>query len=130
MIQTLIIENFPRPEIARVLGPNGGRAHWAVARKARLNVIDHVTVAAIKQSLRQMRGFVVLEPLWIYPDHRQRDGDNLATGVMKAAIDTLVNGGWLVADDVAHLCISPPVVLVDKRRRALELRFESTEPAA
>ncbi|HEY8743964.1 MAG TPA: hypothetical protein VIU62_12735 [Chloroflexota bacterium] len=127
--QTLVIEDFPRPEIARTLSPNG-RAHWAAKRKARINVIDHVTVAALGQHLRNFPAIwlVVLSPTFIYPDHRRRDDDNLATGVMKAVRDCLVNGGWLEADDTDHLKQMPVEVRVEKGRRALELRFEGERP--
>lgn len=122
--QTLVLEDFPRPEIARALSPNG-RAHWAAKRKARLNVVDHVTVAAIRGGLRLMRGQVVLSATFVYPDHRKRDDDNLATGVLKAVRDCLVLGQWLEADDIEHLRQMPVEVRVEKGRRALEITLEA-----
>lgn len=123
MTQTLVLEGFPRPEIARALSPNG-RVHWSDKRKARLNVVDHVTVSAIKGGLKLMRGLVVLYPTFVYPDHRKRDDDNLATGVLKACRDCLVQGQWLEADDLEHLRQMPVEVRIEKGVRRLELRFE------
>lgn len=123
-VQTITLDDFPRPEIARALSPNG-RVHWTAKRKARLSVIDHVTVAAIRGGLLHMRGLVVLTATFTYPIARARDDDNLATGVMKAVRDCLVSGQWLDADDTEHLRQMPVEVRVEKGKRALELRFEA-----
>jgi hypothetical protein len=126
-VQALTIEDFPRPEVARTLSPNG-RSHWAVKRKARLTVVDHVTTAAIRGGLRRMKGLVVLHMVYVYPQERTRDADNLSgAGVTKALIDCLVKGGWLDADDTTHLRLAPVEVRVEKGRRAVELRFEEGE---
>jgi hypothetical protein len=122
-VQTIVIEDFPRPEIARQLSPNG-RAHWAIRHKARQSVIDHVTAAAIRGGLRHMRGLVVLHATFVYGEQRTRDQDNLTTGVTKAVIDCLVKGNWLDADDMTHFRLAPVEVRLEKGRRALELRFE------
>lgn len=124
--QTLVIPGFPRPEIARALSPNG-RVHWAAKRKARLHVVDMVTAYALKSGLQRMQGHVVMQPVFTYPDHRKRDDDNLATGVMKAARDCLVKGGWLEADDMEHLRQLPPEVRVEKGCRSLEIRLENSD---
>jgi hypothetical protein len=126
--QAITIEDFPRPEIARQLSPNG-RAHWAVRQKARRTVVDHVTAAALRGGLQRMRGLVVLHVTFVYGEHRTRDQDNLTTGVMKALIDCLVKGGWLAADDMTHLRIAPVDVRIEKGRRAVELRFEERSAA-
>lgn len=120
--QTLVLPNFPRPDMARALSPNG-RAHWAVKRKARVYVVEHVMLYARQAGLQPMRGMVTLWPIFTYPDNRRRDDDNLATGVMKAVRDCLVNGGWLVADDTDHLRQMTPGVSVVKGQRSLELNF-------
>ena len=122
--QTLVLWDFPRPDVARLLSPNG-RAHWAAKRKARLSVMDHVVVAGITSGLKVMwGGMVTLYPTFVYPDHRKRDDDNLATGVMKAVRDSLVQAQWLEADDLEHLRQMPVEVRVEKGHRSLELRFE------
>lgn len=121
--QTLTLPDFPRPDMARLLSPNG-RAHWAAKRKARLYVIDTVVVWAIKSGLRHMHGPVTMQPVFTYPIARKRDDDNLGTGILKAVRDALVNGGWLEADDVEHLYQDRPEVVVQKGVRSLELRFE------
>lgn len=129
-VQTLVLENFPRPEIARALSPNG-RAHWAVKRKARLNVVDHVTVAAIKSGLRLMQAPVLIRLKYVMPDHKLRDQDNYSGGgVTKAVIDTLVNGQWLEGDDSARLQIAPVELVTEKGRRALEITLENLPPGA
>ncbi len=128
-VQTLTIEDFPRPEIARALSPNG-RAHWAVKRKARLSVVDHVTVAAIKGGMRLTRGKVQMHIRYVFPDRRLRDQDNWTTGVTKALIDTLVNGQWLEGDDSERLRLAPVEFSVQPGRRALEITLESISPEA
>ena len=123
LAQVLILEDFPRPDIARTLSPNG-RAHWTAKRKARLSVIDYVVVHAIKSGLRRMPAPVQLYLTYIMPDRRTRDQDNYSTGVTKAVIDILVKGQWLDGDSTDLLRLAPVEVRVEKGRRALELRFE------
>ncbi len=125
-VSVLVLEDFPQPATARALSPNG-RVHWAPKRIARLSVVDHVTVAALRSGLQRLRAPVTLHVVYTVPDHRHRDQDNYTTGVLKVAIDTLVRGGWLPdGDDTEHLHIEPVEVVVQKGRRALELRLEET----
>lgn len=123
--QTLVLVDFPRPDIARILSPNG-RAHWR-AKYAAVASVDHlVTSIALIQKLQPMQGFITIEPRFIYPVSRKRDDDNLATGVMKVVRDVLVKRGYLLADDMEHLRQLPVVVRVEKGRRALVLEFVET----
>lgn len=125
MNQVLVIPDFPHPTVARVLSPNGRLNRLSKEyRKARLVVIDNVTVYALKQDLKHMHGRWRMTPYFVFPDHRKRDDDNLATGVMKLARDTLVSGGWLEADDAAHLLQERPNISVEKGVRHLRLVFE------
>jgi len=97
-----------------------------VKRKARLHVINVVTVYAVKQSLIRMRPPVLLRICYVVPDHRARDQDNYSTGVTKAVIDCLVKGQWLDGDSTNMLRLAPVEIRVEKGRRALELTFETT----
>lgn len=125
MIQSLVIPDFPHPTVARALSPNGRLNRLSKEyRKARLVVIDNTTVYAIKQGLKPMHGKVRMTPYFVYPDHRKRDDDNLATGVTKLVRDTLVKGGWLEADDKEHLEQASVTVVIEKGHREMRLEFE------
>lgn len=100
--QWLILDDFPSTAVARALSPNG-RAHWATKRRARLAVEGEVLAAALAQHLRAVSEPVRLRFRYVYPNERQRDVDNLTTGVTKAVIDALVRGRWLAADDSEHV---------------------------
>ncbi len=121
-MQTLTLDEFPQPKTARTLSPNG-RAHWATKRTEVQHVRRVVRVKALIQGLGQMGGVVEIQPIFVYPVARKRDDDNLATGVMKAIRDALVDAGYLKADDMAHVVQNRPIVEVRKGERALILRF-------
>lgn len=123
-VQTLVLPDFPQPAVARVLSPNGGRAHWATAKRAKDAVQLLVAETALKDGLERMHGFVVMQPIWTFPTHGRHDPDNLGTGVLKAVLDALVRGRWLEDDSTKHVRLMPPEVRVVKGVRALELRFE------
>jgi Holliday junction resolvase RusA-like endonuclease len=118
--QTLTVDDFPTPDIARVLSPNG-RVHWAAKNRARAWVATMVACAAREQRLRPVDGPVRLLFRYVFPDKRQRDVDNLTTGVTKAAIDALVRGAWLAADDSEHVTEVKAEAVVVKGRRCLEI---------
>lgn len=133
-MQTLTLEDFPATALAAALSPNG-RAHWAQKRNCVALVKALVKARALIQRIQPMVGYVILQPTFIYPVKRKRDDDNLATGVLKAARDGLVEAGLLVADDMEHLEQRRPIVLIKPRRRALILEFvmadeRSAEPSA
>lgn len=121
--QTLTVDDFPSTAEAWALSPNG-RAHWATKRAARMNVASEVKIAATQQALRPMQGPVRLTFRYVYPDRRKRDVDNLTTGVTKAAIDALVRGEWLVADDSEHVTEVKAVAVVEKGSRRLEIEIQ------
>ena len=129
MIQRLTLPDFPHPVTARTLSPNG-RAHWRTRNQAVQDVHEYVWFYAKQQHLSQMRGRIKMYPKFVYPNHRKRDDDNLATGILKAARDCLVRGGWLAADDMAALRQMPVEVSVEKGRRELILEFELLDPAS
>lgn len=120
--QTLVLEHFPEPKTARALSPNG-RAHWATKSKQTEEVKKAVALKALAWRFQPMRGLVVIQPTFIYPVARKRDDDNLATGVMKAVRDALVQCHYLEADDTDHVRQLPAIPEVQKGRRALILTF-------
>ena len=120
----LEIRDFPQPVVARSLSPNG-RSHWAQAHLARTAVHQRVWVEAFTQNLPKMSGLVTIRPTFTYPQERHRDQDNLCTGVLKASLDALVRGGWLVDDSSEYVRLEPPVVRVKAGVRNLVLEFEA-----
>ena len=124
--QTLVLEDFPRPEIARALSPNG-RAHWASKRMARMDAASLVVVEATRSGLRPIAGPVRLTLTYVYPEQRKRDIDNLTTGVTKVVIDTLVRGRWIAADDSEHVRAVTVQPVVERGRRALIVTLEPAE---
>ena len=122
--QRLTLEEFPRPALARVLSPNG-RASWPARYRATQDVHTLVRLRAAMVALRPMRGLVTLWVTWVVPDHRRRGADNHSTGVLKAVVDALVRGGYLLDDDTDHLRLVPAAFRVERGRRALVLDFWS-----
>lgn len=120
--QMLTMHDFPRPEMARALSPNG-RAHWTKKMDARDYVHERVWFHAETQGLDIMVVPVTMRPIFIFPVKRARDDDNLATGVLKAVRDALVRNLILQADDMEHLRQLPVEVRIEKGRRALILEF-------
>lgn len=121
--QTLVLEDFPSPEVARTLSPNG-RAHWKAKRAAGGIVYEHVMAALARQPIVPMTGRVILRPTFVYPVKRRRDDDNLATGVMKVVRDALVAKGILADDSTRHVRQEPAEVRVEKGVRRLVLVIE------
>ncbi len=80
--------------------------------------------AAREQGLHRVDAPVRLLFRYVYPDRRKRDVDNLTTGVTKAAIDALVRGEWLVADDSEHVTEVKAVAVVEKGSRRLEIEIQ------
>lgn len=120
---------FPSTSDARALSPNG-RAHWATKRMARKTVASEVVIAATQQRLREVSAPVRLTFRYVFPDRRNRDVDNLTTGVTKCAIDALVRGRWLVADDSEHVTEVKAEAVVEKGSRRLDIVIEPAGPTA
>ncbi len=126
----LEIRDFPRPAVARSLSPNasGSQGFWVKKRLARISVQTRVAVEAHVQGLPKMRnGVVTVRPEFVYPVQRRRDIDNACTGVLKACLDALVKGGWLVDDSVEYVRLEAPLVRVEPGKRGLVLEFETSE---
>jgi hypothetical protein len=126
--QTLILEDFPYPDIARILSPNG-RAHWATKNAARVGVGMRVFAAVAGRFEAPVRSPVRLLFRYTFPDHRKRDVDNLTTGVTKSVIDSLVRAGVLEADDSEHVTEVKAEAVVEKGRRCLEVTIAPAEQA-
>lgn len=120
---TLIVDDFPTTADARALSPNG-RAHWGTKAKARRSVATEVALAAAQQLFGTVDGPVRLTFRYVFPDQRKRDVDNLTTGVTKCAIDALVRGEWLVADDSEHVTEVKAEAVVEKGQRRLIVTIE------
>jgi Holliday junction resolvase RusA-like endonuclease len=118
--QTLILTDFPSPEISRALSPNG-RVHWATRRSARMEVESAVVVEATVSRLRPISGPVRMTFRYVFPTRRRRDIDNLTTGVTKAALDALVRGRWIEADDSEHVLSVTAAAVVEPNQRRLEI---------
>lgn len=126
--QTLILEDFPDPKLARALSPNG-RVHWAVRKQARQHVEWVVGLAICEQRLTDelMGERVRIAYRWVMPDRRRRDIDNHSTGVVKCVQDSLVRLGLISADDTSCVVGISTEIVVEKGRRALVV---TVEPAA
>jgi Holliday junction resolvase RusA-like endonuclease len=122
--QRLIVDGFPSTAVARVLSPNGGRAHWRQREACQKIVEANVSAACVIQKIQPMTGRVVIYPTFVYPVHRRRDDDNLATGVMKSVRDTLVKRGILADDSVEYVRQEPAQVRIEKGQRRLEIVLE------
>jgi Holliday junction resolvase RusA-like endonuclease len=121
--QRLVVEDFPSTADARALSPNG-RAHWATKNAARKEVASAVKIEGTRSGLHAASGPVRLTFCYVFPDRRKRDIDNLTTGVTKVAIDALVRGRWLAADDSEHVVGVQALAVVQRGRRALEIIIE------
>jgi Holliday junction resolvase RusA-like endonuclease len=126
--QTLVLEDFPRPEMARALSPNG-RAHWAVKRKVKDQVELIVGASIFEQRLSDsLLGHQVrITYRWIFPDRRKRDLDNHSTGVVKSVQDAFVRLGLIDADDTSCVVGITTDISVEPKRRALEITLEAVE---
>jgi Holliday junction resolvase RusA-like endonuclease len=124
--QTLILEYFPSTATARALSPNG-RAHWSRRSAAKNEVAERIGEEAAVIRLRRVIGTVRLLFRFVYPVARTRDVDNLTTGVTKAAIDALVRGKWIEADDSEHVLSVEAIEVVERGQRRLEIVLTPSE---
>ena len=114
----------------RELNPNFSRyKHWSHTAEARgiwrsavfYSAVDARNRALLSDDYSQ---FPLLKAklrwTFIYSVKRQRDADNLIAA-SKAGQDALVDAGIILADDITHLTIEPPVVLIDSDRAPLTI---------
>lgn len=121
--QTLTLEDFPSPLLARALSPNG-RVHWAQRNAARKTVAAVVAGASIRARLEPARGPVRVTFRYVRPTRGRVDLDNLSTGVSKACLDALVRQRILVDDDSRHVVAVTAEAVYEKGRRALVVILE------
>lgn len=124
----LVLPNFPSPDVARALSPNG-RKHWSAKKTAREWVAARVALALHLHPVPPVTGRARLAIRWVFPQERKRDLDNHTTGVVKALIDALVQAQVLSADDSAHLELAPVEIVVERGQRRMELTLEALEAA-
>lgn len=126
-IQTIVLPMFPDPKLARALSPNG-RVHWGARASAKAKVAGRVALAALLQKLEPVDVPVRIVFRWVFPRGGRHDVDNLiGSGVTKAAIDSLVNAGYLADDSSQYVVSVAAEVQVERGQRRLEIRLE---PAA
>jgi Holliday junction resolvase RusA-like endonuclease len=126
--EVLVLEDFPRPEIARALSPNG-RAHWAAKKKVREQVEWIVGNAIFDQRLSDalLGHRVRITYRWVFPDRRKRDLDNHSSGVIKVVQDSFVRIGLIDADDTSCVVATATEITVERGRRALIVTLETAE---
>jgi Holliday junction resolvase RusA-like endonuclease len=125
LTQRIYIPGFPPVKMLRALSANGSHGHWSQTAGWRKDAALWVTVAARCQMLRPMPGRVRLHFVWTFPERRRRDIDNLiGNGVTKGAIDALVTGKWIEADDSEHVVSISAEVHVEYLQRRLEIVLE------
>lgn len=118
-VQTLRVDDFPSPGLARALSPNG-RVHWARRAEAKRAVARHIAAAAVLQGIGAVDGPVRVSFRWVFPTNGRHDIDNLIA-TSKPIIDALVTAGILEDDDSRHVVAVSADVAVEKGRRALEI---------
>jgi Holliday junction resolvase RusA-like endonuclease len=121
--QVLVIEDFPDTTLARQLSPNG-RVHWRVKDNARKRAAERIATECTRQGMQAWDFRVRLTMRWVFPQRGRHDPDNLIA-TAKAVIDALVRKRLISDDSSEHLEIAPPEVVVERRRRALEITLEA-----
>lgn len=120
--QTLVLEDFPNPLLARRLSPNG-RVHWAVRAEAKRIAAHRIACECLLQSVVPADGPVRLAFRWVFPTAGRRDLDNLIA-TAKPLIDSMVTAGVLTDDDSTHVVSIAASVAHEKGRRALEITID------
>lgn len=119
--QALILDPLDPKQVARLSANSRAQSHWP--RTNAKNAVKHrVFNEAVIQRLRRIVEPVTVTFRWIVPTRGRRDIDNLASnGIVKAALDALVEGAWL-PDDSSHWVRAVNTEMVyEKGRRALEI---------
>lgn len=121
-VQTIVLEDFPDPQLARRLSPNG-RVHWAVRAKAKDEAAHRIACECLLQRIVPPDAPVRLTFRWFFPTQGRHDIDNLIA-TAKPLIDALVLAGMLDDDDSTHVVAVTAEALYDRGRRALEIVIE------
>lgn len=116
----------PEPRTVATLSPNArAQSHWP-RTVARERIMEAVAFRAAVTGLRPMHGPVTVTFRWVVPDRRKRDIDNLAgNGTVKATLDALVRGGYLVDDSTRYVADVRTVVEYVKGQRRLEVTLQA-----
>lgn len=124
--QTIVLLDFPAPDIARALSPNG-RAHWAAKKRAKTEVRTALWEALTRARPRPTAPPVLVRYRWVVPDRKKRDLDNHSTGVVKAVQDYLVQEGLFPGGDHSTALTSQVEIVYEKGQRRLEIVIEPAE---
>lgn len=124
--QRLILEDFPSPQLARRLSPNG-RVHWAVRAEAKREAAHRMACESVIQRIVPVDGAVRLTFRWVFPTAGRHDIDNLIA-TCKPLIDSMVTSGLLTDDDSRHVVGIAAESVHERGRRALEVLIEPVQP--
>lgn len=126
--QTLILEGFPDPKLARKLSPNG-RVHWAERAGAKREAASRIAGECLLQRVYAVEGPARIVFRWVFPTAGRHDLDNLIA-TAKPLIDALVLAGALEDDDSRHLVSVTAEAVHEPGQRRLEIVIEALAPAA
>ena len=125
-MNTQLIVNLPIvPE--RVLSPNA-RVHWTVKYRAARRLKDAVillTREAVRKQEWTAPEKAILQFTVCLTSRRRRDADNIVA-MMKPAQDALAIAGAIKGDDLEHLEILNPIVIIGRTEHMkIELATEA-----
>lgn len=89
-------------------------SHWAVEKRIKDQVKQAVIVLARQQKIPHLAA-ITAELVWLKPDNRRADADNIAP-TLKPALDGLVAAGVLDDDDSDHVLRTSTKVLLRRDR--------------
>lgn len=127
--QRLVLEPLD-PKLVRRLSANGrSQSHWP-RTKARERVMEDVYFTAVEQWMTAYTVPITVTFRWIVPTRGRRDLDNLASnGIVKAALDALVEGRWLPDDSSQWVREVKTDMVYERGRRALVIELTPVEAA-
>jgi hypothetical protein len=125
--QTLILDGYPTPEQATMLGPNRGSRRWGVAA-TRAEIQGRVAIEAHAQGIVAVRPPVHITYRYVVPTRTHRDWDNYAL-IAKPCQDGLVKAGILIGGDHFDALTATVVFQVVKGMRRLEIVIAPAEQA-
>jgi Holliday junction resolvase RusA-like endonuclease len=122
--QRLVLDPLD-PKLVQRLSANGrSQSHWP-RTNARNDVMARVIYQALYQQLPKFATPVTVLFRWVVPTRGRRDLDNLASnGIVKATLDSLVEGKWLPDDSSQWVREVRTEMVYERGRRALEVEIE------
>ena len=122
--QRLILDPLDPKLVSRLSANSRSQSHWP-RTNAKNSVKVRVFSEAVRQQLPKFTVPVTVTFRWIVPTRGRRDLDNLASnGIVKGALDALVEGRWLADDSSQWVRAVNTEMAYEKGRRALEITFE------